>query len=73
MFTAEMARQQQADDLDERIQYAVANRRQGNGAYMRVYSEDPFLHTLHEELEKRGFTNVNVPDVILSGDAYFEW
>ncbi len=26
-----------------------------------------------EELERRGFKHVNVPDICICGDVYFEW
>ncbi|BCM87787.1 hypothetical protein [Methylobacterium indicum] len=73
MFTAENARQAQANDLDERIERAVRERRQGNGAYLRIYTEDAFCSTIYEDLVERGFKNIDVPDIILSGDVYFEW
>ena len=74
MFTADVARQiTVADDLDARIEYSVKERKRNNGAYLRIYDTDTFIHTIKEELEKRGFINVSVPDICLSGDVYFEW
>jgi hypothetical protein len=72
MFTADDARQLNEDDLDERIEQAVRDAT-GNYAYLRVYSEDPFRHSIKEKLEERGFKNVQVPDIIIKGDVYFEW
>jgi hypothetical protein len=69
-----MARQGQTDDLDARIEAAVKDRDAGPSAsYIRVYVEDWFCRTIGEELEKRGFKNVKVPDICLKGDVYFEW
>lgn len=73
MYTADDVRSRDQDDLDERIQYAVENYRSGNGTHMRFYIEDPWRYDLKEELELRGFKNVYVPDIVLKGDAYFEW
>lgn len=74
MFTADTARKITfQDELDTRIESSVKERRYGNGAYLRVYHTDAFVHTIKEELEKRGFINVSVPDICLSGDVYFEW
>lgn len=75
MFTADDARQMDQDNLDTRIKNAVRDADGGspNSAYLRVYCEDPWFHTIKEELERRGFTNVNVPDIVLKGDVYFEW
>lgn len=73
MFTADDARQRDSDDLDERIERSVRERRDGEGAYLRVYIEDPFFHRIRYELEERGFKNIHVPDICLKGDVYFEW
>lgn len=74
MFTADIARQITiADDLDARIERSVKERKQGNGAYLRIYDDDTFRDIVKQELEKRGFVNVVVPDFCLSGDVYFEW
>ncbi len=73
MYTASHARQGRQDDLDERIEYAVNNHRDGDGAYMRVYHDDSFRFTIESDLEERGFINIRVPDIILCGDVYFEW
>jgi hypothetical protein len=73
MFTASDARRAVGDDLDERIAYAVRNNRSGDGAYMRIYIEDPWCRRIESELEARGFINIDVPDITLKGDVYFEW
>lgn len=73
MFTADMARRGNYDDLDRRIEAAVKDRASGNSAYLRVYIEDAFLPYLQEALEERGFKNVQIPDIVLKGDVYFEW
>jgi Fe-S cluster assembly iron-binding protein IscA len=72
MFTADDARKVNQDNLDERIQSAVENS-SGNSTYLRVYIEDSFCSSIRNELEKRGFKNIDVPDIILKGDVYFEW
>jgi hypothetical protein len=72
MYTADDARRGNHDDLDKRIKAAVKDGT-GNSAYLRVYIEDSFIHTIEEELEKRGFKNIRVPDITLKGDVYFEW
>lgn len=71
-FTAEDARNGNANELDARIKAAVKDGI-GNSAYLRVYVEDSFRYTIQSELEARGFVNVEVPDFILKGDVYFEW
>jgi hypothetical protein len=74
MYTADMARKGNMDELDARIEAAVKDRDAGpNAAYLRVYIEDSFCQTIGEELERRGFKNVQVPDICLKGDVYFEW
>lgn len=74
MYTADDARKGDDDDLDRRIKAAVKDRDAGpNAAYLRVYIEDPWCHRIREELEKRGFKNVQVPNITLKGDVYFEW
>jgi hypothetical protein len=73
MFTADMARKGNDDDLDERIAYAVKNFRQGNGAYMRIYHDDSFRFNIVSELMKRGFKNIDAPSLVLKTDVYFEW
>lgn len=73
-FTADDARRAQGDDLDQRIEHAVRERRHGsNGAYLRVYHDDPWVHSIMGELMDRGFKNVDVPHITLKGDVYFEW
>lgn len=63
MFTAADARNMQQSDLDDRIKRAVKDNDAGPfAAYLRVYIEDPWVHTIKEELEKRGFKNIDVPD-----------
>lgn len=73
MYTAENARNRDSSKLDSRIQYAVENYRSGAGAHMRVYREDPWCDRIREELEARGFVNIDVPDITMAGDVYFEW
>jgi hypothetical protein len=73
MFTADDARKGNADELDERIAYAVRNNRHGNGAYLRIYHDDSFRHNIEYELERRGFKNVDCPSFVLKTDVYFEW
>lgn len=73
MFTAAHARAAVGDDLDERIAYAVRDNRSGDGASLRVYIDDPWVHRIESELAARGFINIRVPDIALKGDVYFEW
>lgn len=78
MYTAEMAKKDAAgndSELDDRIKSAVkeANYRGHRTTSIRVYIEDAFVHNIREELEKRGFTNVDVPYIILKGDVEFSW
>ena len=73
MFTAKDARRGNLDELDSRIENAVRGAGGGNSAYLRIYIEDSFRHTIEHELERRGFKNINVPDFVLKGDVYFEW
>lgn len=73
MFTADHARRGNEDELDGRIEYAVKNNRHGNGAYIRIYHDDTFRHRIEYELEARGFKNIEVPQITLKGDVYFEW
>lgn len=71
MFTADDARAIRLDDLDLRIRNAV-KAGVGNSAYMRITDSDRF--NIKEELEKRGFINVTVPEFfVLSADVYFQW
>ena len=32
-----------------------------------------YIHSIGSELERRGFKNIQVPDIIIKGDVYFEW
>lgn len=75
MFTAEMAKNLNNQNLDRRIEIEVKNAVQNNetNAYLRVYIEDSFAHCIMEELEKRGFHSIQVPDIVLKGDVYFSW
>lgn len=73
MFTADDARRHNFDDLDARIKAAVKDAGSATCAYMRVYNDDGFLPYLKEELEKRGFHSVDVPDIVIKGDVYFCW
>ena len=73
MYTADDARRGNMDELDDRIKYAVKNFSSGNSASLRIYHDDAFRFHIEEELEKRGFKNIHVPDFMLKGDVYFEW
>jgi hypothetical protein len=77
MYTAEMARsdalETASNELDRRIENAVKENQWAGRATVRIYIDDPFRYTIKEELEKRGFKNVDVPDIILKGDVSFEW
>lgn len=74
MYTAEDARKSTESHLDEKIEVAVKDSDAGpHAAYLRVYLDDPWFRNIKEELEKRGFKNVQVPDICLKGDVYFEW
>ncbi|CAM3519470.1 hypothetical protein G6L26_007555 [Agrobacterium radiobacter] len=73
MFTADDARKGNEDELDDRIAYAVRNNKQGNGAYLRIYHDDSFRHSIVSELERRGFKNVDAPSFCIKTDVYFEW
>lgn len=73
MFTARDARRGNIDELDVRIEYAVRNNRQGNGAYLRIYHDDSFRHSIESELERRGFKNIDAPSFCIKTDVYFEW
>lgn len=75
MFTADMARKLNDNNLDERIQkeveYAISHGIKH--AYLRVYIEDAFIDSIEEELTKRGFHSIQVPNITLKGDIYFSW
>ena len=71
-LTADDARRGNYDDLDRRIRAAVADGGYKH-AYLRIYCDDAFRHSIGSELEARGFINVRVPDITLKGDVYFEW
>lgn len=84
MYTADQARKRSEDteqdndrNLDYVIRDAVEDAQEGfseaTSAYMRVYCNDPWLSNLKEELEKRGFFSVNIPDIVIKGDVYFAW
>ncbi len=74
MYTADMAEDDGQEDLDRRIRWAVKEQDAGyKAAYLRIYIEDPWFHSIQYELERRGFKNVRVPDIVLKGDVYFEW
>lgn len=72
MFTADDARRGNYDELDARIRAAVRDGN-GNSASLRIYHDDAFRYTIEEELDRRGFKNIDVPDIVLKGDVYFEW
>ncbi|MGQ4813073.1 hypothetical protein ACCZ74_12335 [Agrobacterium vitis] len=73
MFTANDARRGNEDELDDRIAYAVRNNKHGNGAYIRIYHDDSFRHSIVTELENRGFKNIDAPSFTIKTDVYFEW
>lgn len=75
MFTANDARRVDESELDRKIEAAVreGERYGARRASIRVYIDDPWIHTIKAELEKRGFINVDVPDICLKGDVEFEW
>lgn len=79
MYTATEARnfaQEHAqNELDERLRKAVSEAVYNGftSSSVRVYREDVFCDTIKEELEKRGFTVMCVPDIILKGDVDFSW
>ncbi len=75
MFTAEKARELSIDSLDSRIEKEVklAISLGLNNAYLRVYIEDSFFNSIEEELTKRGFHSIKVPNITLKGDVYFSW
>lgn len=74
MFTAQNAKSLSCD-LDERIEKAVkeAINCGHKSASIRVYIEDSYVHTVGYELEKRGFTDIYVPNICLKGDVSFSW
>ena len=78
MYTADHAWGQMTpsyDDLDLKIKAAVeeAQRWGASFAEMRVNIDDPWFHTIEEELEKRGFHGIEVPQMCLKGDVTFRW
>lgn len=75
MFTAEKARELSVDSLDARIEKEVklAISLGQTDAYIRVYVEDSFFNSIEEELKKRGFHSIKVPNITLKGDVYFSW
>lgn len=75
MFTADKARTVSNHDLDERIKREVEEsvRSGKTDGLLRVYSDDWFINSIEEELNKRGFHSVEVPKIILKGDVYFSW
>jgi hypothetical protein len=75
MYTADMANSEDGQaNLDQRIKWAVQENDAGyKAAYLRIYIEDPWVHQIEYELERRGFKNIRVPSIVLKGDVYFEW
>ncbi len=75
MFTADMARDLRNCDLDARIQKEVTDAVNSGRtfAYLRIYSEDWFFNSIEQELLKRGFQGIFVPNITLKGDVYFSW
>lgn len=72
MYTAADARQGRQENWDRRIREAVEDGGYGH-ATIRVYAEHGEQYAVKAELEKRGFINVEVPDMVIKGDVYFEW
>ncbi len=72
MYTAEDAKESMQAELDRRIKMVVEA---GNNrsAFLRVHSTDAWVDTIKYELERRGFRSIHVPEIVLSGDVYFEW
>lgn len=78
MYTAEQARSNEEYTeslLDSRIRREVAEAQAygATTASIRVNRDDPFFDNIEEELKKRGFTNICVPEIIISGDVDFSW
>ena len=81
MYTADMARAEiegglnATDELDQRIEREVrqSQRYGGTTASIRVSIEDDFCRTIKEELQKRGFHGIYVPEIVLKGDVDFSW
>lgn len=78
MYTADHARGSLTptyDDLDLKIKDAVeeAQRWGASFAELRVSIDDPWFRTIEEELEKRGFHGISVPDICIKGDVTFCW
>lgn len=61
--------------LDTRIKDAVAYATYHGytRADIRIYCDDDFKDNIREELEKRGFTVLYVPEITLEGDVDFYW
>ena len=74
MYTADDANEDGQADLDRRIREAVMEQDAGyKAAYLRIYIEDPWVYQIESELERRGFRDIRVPDIVLKGDVYFSW
>ena len=73
MYTAVDALIQSNTVLDERIQRAVVEGVHARHASIRIYHTDWFCNDIKEELELRGFKNVQVPRFVETADVYFEW
>jgi hypothetical protein len=74
MYTADMANDDGQEDLDNRIRAAVRDQDAGyKAAYLRIYCDDPWRYEIEAELERRGFRDIRVPDIVLKGDVYFTW
>lgn len=78
MYTADQARNNEEHTesiLDARIrrEVAEAHRFDCTRASIRVCRDDPFFDNIEEELKKRGFTNIYVPEIIIAGDVDFSW
>lgn len=78
MYTANQARAYAAvtaNKLDENLKLIVQD-----AVYhgltrtsIRVSIEDSWFGTIAQELERRGFTVINVPCMALKGDVEFSW
>ena len=73
MYTAVDAVIQSNTVLDERIQRAVLEGAHSRYGSIRVYATDWFCNDIKEELEQRGFKNIQVPRFVETADVYFEW
>lgn len=73
MYTAVDALIQSNAVLDDRIERAVIDGAHTRCGSIRVYDTDWFCNDIKEELENRGFKNIQVPRFSQTADVYFEW